>query len=799
MTDRSRDTPLDSSEGFQTGEGSEPEVTFVPGESVGRLQVLKKVGQGGMGVVYAMYDFTLRRKLAVKVLRTDRAGGADARAERMLKEGQLLAKLSHPNVVTVHLADRYDEHVFLAMEFMEGGTLREWQVPARPPREVVQMYLGAGLGLAAAHEAGLVHSDFKPENVMLDEHGVPHVTDFGLAEVLVDAGEGPRRRAGTPGYMAPEQERGEARDARADQYSFCAALYEALYRELPGAKVLVAPGFRGTTALLSAVPAHVRRALLKGLSAEPNARFPSMGELLEALSDDPAKRWRGRALLGVTALSIAAVIAGSAYLSSRESPEARAVRLCSEGANADADRIFNEGRRGEIVAAFDKVQGMSQWPSVRARLEGDVQAWRSSSLLVCRLPLGADRRRVAACLEERRKTLQSTSDMFAAADRQVVDQALNTMMLEIQPVAGCSVSGAEPPPTVSAEADERMRSGLARARVLKAAGKWREAVKAGLNVAVEAEEPDPAHPQAPQVAAETRLLLGEIYADRRRVDAEVNLLRAITFAEAVGNDEVRARAWLGLIVWYVERRRFPEAKHASDQANAISNRLGRPPLLEAARLNQEGMRAKRLGRNQEAVTAFREAVRLRREHLPEEHPLVAKLLSNLAVILPPEEGLPIAEGVLRTRLKLFGEKHPDTADALHLIGAIAMNKTPEPECETALRMFEDAIAAQSESQDLVRLGSTLCAKARALHCLNRPEIALDFQKQGVKALRDGDAVEDQLLHQLRYLVQLCGELECPAAEQAELQDEIDRLEVERARSGGCLPRSVGKRATQRFE
>src|SRR5258707_610263 len=214
-----------------------------------------------MGVVYAAYDPELDRKVAVKLLRAEADTKSNARAAqaRLLREAQAMARLSHPNVISVHDVGALGTQVFIAMEFVEGKTLTRW-LKEKPltPREIVQTFLQAGKGLAAAHAAGLVHRDFKPDNVLIGNDGRIKVLDFGLARAVEDVvGDAPtlppqvvasglstprqlearltRSGAflGTPAYMAPEQLLGKTIDARADQFSFCVALYEALYGERP--------------------------------------------------------------------------------------------------------------------------------------------------------------------------------------------------------------------------------------------------------------------------------------------------------------------------------------------------------------------------------------------------------------------------------------------------------------------------------------------------------------------------------------------------------------------------------------
>ncbi|HKD42693.1 MAG TPA: serine/threonine-protein kinase, partial [Myxococcaceae bacterium] len=228
------------------------------GTSIDRFLVIEPLGEGGMGVVYAAYDPELDRKVAIKLLHPRVGDSADLRA-RLLREAQAMARLSHPNVVSVYDVGTFKDDVFVAMEFVDGRTLRAWlKEKARSWREVLGVFRQAGQGLAAAHAAGLVHRDFKPTNVLVRKDEVVKVSDFGLAlthssasrdsRAAMDAASvgpsSPRSDStaptlqsspgvGTPGYTAPEQLRGEAIDARADQYAFCVALYEALLGERP--------------------------------------------------------------------------------------------------------------------------------------------------------------------------------------------------------------------------------------------------------------------------------------------------------------------------------------------------------------------------------------------------------------------------------------------------------------------------------------------------------------------------------------------------------------------------------------
>jgi len=236
-------------------------------EKLGRYVLVGEVGRGGMGRVFRAVDPRLERTVAVKVLRSERQSPQDR--ERLLHEAQTLAKLSHPHLVTVFDAGEDKGNVFLAMEYLEGETLAEWLATKRPLEDVLRVFRQAGEGLAAAHEAGVVHRDFKPSNVLLHK-GAAKVTDLGLARAATSETV---EVAGTRGYMAPEQREGRF-DARSDQYAFGVALAEAL--DSTG---------RPTPRWLDALSQRAR-------AEKPEDRFPSMRALLDALAADPVRRRR---------------------------------------------------------------------------------------------------------------------------------------------------------------------------------------------------------------------------------------------------------------------------------------------------------------------------------------------------------------------------------------------------------------------------------------------------------------------------------------------------------------------------
>nr|WP_255216787.1 protein kinase [Pseudenhygromyxa sp. WMMC2535] len=309
-----------------------------------RYTVIRELGAGAMGKVYLAYDDQLDRRVAIKLLHGSVGGDSEAK-RRLQREAQAMAKLSHPNVVTVYEVGSYEGELFVAMEYVKGQDLRSWLAAATRELEALRaVFLAAGAGLAAAHDAGLVHRDFKPDNVLVGDDGRARVADFGLAYGLrgADTSNTEDERAstsasaldldltrtgalvGTPAYMSPEQMIGLPTDARSDQFSFCVALWEALHGQRPfhgdtmnalserviGGQLTPPPGepLGGALAWMHAVA-------LRGLSTDPSERWPDMHALLDALADDPAARRRRRRrgiALAVATTTLLAALAGVA-------------------------------------------------------------------------------------------------------------------------------------------------------------------------------------------------------------------------------------------------------------------------------------------------------------------------------------------------------------------------------------------------------------------------------------------------------------------------------------------------------
>ena len=317
MSEGNDDTVAETPAGSSSTRSGKP-------DTIGRYRVERVLGVGGMGTVYAAFDPDLERRVALKLLNADRVG--DELRARLLREARAMARLQHTNVVTVYEVGTEGGRDYVAMELVEGETLKAWlEVATREPDAIVAAFAAAGQGLAAAHAAGIVHRDFKPHNVLRRRDGRVMVTDFGLARgveasspvnalettaTVGDSLSGLTRTGsvlGTPAYMAPEQWSGAVVGPRADQFSFCVALWEALTGERPfsgttleelKAQVHKGPGNPAK------LPRALREPLVRGLAPDPAKRFPSMDALLAALH--PRKRSPLFIAGGAAAIALAA-------------------------------------------------------------------------------------------------------------------------------------------------------------------------------------------------------------------------------------------------------------------------------------------------------------------------------------------------------------------------------------------------------------------------------------------------------------------------------------------------------------
>ncbi|WP_434416779.1 protein kinase domain-containing protein [Nannocystis pusilla] len=570
---------------------------------IGRFVLLRELGAGGMGVVHAAFDPKLDRRIAVKLLRRDLA--PDYNETRFLREAQAMARLSHPNVVQIHDAGVEGGQFFIAMEFVEGRTAGEWAAERpRNWREILDVYLQAGRGLAAAHAAGVVHRDFKPDNVLIGSDGRARVADFGLARGDDEGGERPGPRTdglvgarltahgavmGTPAYMSPEQHLGKPAGPASDQFSFCVAVYEALC----GARPFAGDTLLGLTDNILAgrvseppsgarAPAWLLARLRRGLRPDPADRYPDMDALLRALARDPAaqrRKWFGGAALGGLAMTLGWALAPAGAVSPCDAGEAQAAEVWGEAQRQAVTAALPADVAPKVIAALDDYG--ARWAAVyREVCLGHQRGERSSRLLDAGM----------RCLGERRAALAGAAEILAGGGPGVAREA-TAVVAKLPPPALCGdpvamAAEVAPPadPAVAAAVDEQ-RARLARARVLADAGELGPA--AGELAAVRAEAERLAYRP---LVAETALAAGRTAQLAYDLAvARTNLDDAYVLALAARVDAVAAEA-LARLVWVdgvglgqpdaaLAQRRVAEAMvertgHRPDLAALLANNLG---------------------------------------------------------------------------------------------------------------------------------------------------------------------------------------------------------------------------------
>ncbi len=723
------------------------------GSIVGRFVIVDVVGSGGMGVVFAAYDPDLDRKVALKLLHPQRFGGKQAQA-RLLREAQALARLSHPNVITVYEVGSAADEVFIAMEFVEGANLKEWldQEP-RSRSQVLETFLAAGRGLAAAHAAGLVHRDFKPGNVLVGDDGRVVVLDFGLARAVGanaeteegaiagepagahETGASPLESPltatgalmGTPAYMAPEQVAGEAAEAPADQFAFCVALYEALYREQPFIRDDTMTPHSWTVREPSAgthVPLWLRRVLIRGLRHDPASRFPSMEALLQELGRDP-KRQRQ---IWLAAVAIAAVVAfgvlGWLQASRRQAA------LCT-GAEQRLVGVWDNERRDSVRAAFRTTGAPfaeDAWQRVRSAFDTYAEGWTEMRAEACEAthlrgeqsPDLLDRR--MACLDQVLRELDTLAEVMTSADAALVERAVEaagalTLLSTCADVAALTAPVAPPADEAARVKVQELRARLAAAKAYREAADYDR----GLEVATAAAREAQALGYWP-LTAEALLRLGSLQAAKVQPDEAAEIFgQALLAAVAGRHDQVAAEAFTWLVKVEGVLKADPEAGHRhAEHAMALVDYLDESEALEATLDDHVGTIWLHRAEYERALERFRDALELRRRALGPEHPTVAETsmlmghghlaLGDLEHALERfREGVEVAE-------KALGPAHPVVATNLDSVGLVLRRlgdgEGALPLHQRALEILEAALGPEHNrvATVLTNLGNLYAAR-----------------------------------------------------------------------------------------
>jgi tetratricopeptide (TPR) repeat protein/predicted Ser/Thr protein kinase len=648
------------------------------GPRIGRYRVDSMLGAGGMGVVYRAHDVELDRDVALKML----AGEDDDRRDaRLHKEARALARLSHPNVVQVFDFGRAFGRFFIAMELVDGPTLRQWQ-RGRSTAEILRAYLDAGRGIAAAHAHGLLHLDLKPDNVLVGSDGRPRVADFGLVadgptqereRGQSPGGTGTSSLAGTPEYMSPEQVRRDPLDERSDVFSFCVALRESITG--------THPSVGGST---SAVPRSLRAALEKGLAIDPRQRFASMDALLDALDRRPRRGWIAAAAIAGVATTAASLRAADAASSPCE--------------DVPATSAWNEDIDGRISARFVEVQpawGASAWAALQPDLAAHAEEWVRAREETC----GAEPPRTDAldCLARDRERFGVVLDHLATVDARAIERA--AAVVEALPAPrGCLESASDAAPST---VDPRARATRVALDLRLANLRARIDIDRTAELDAETEalvrealaQPDPGvrarawlargvlldrellHAEAAAALEEAYFLATEAGLREDVLDAAVRLVhihgvelgdpaRGLEWAqhadaaiERMGLDP--QRMWMlraGRVTTLMKANRLEEAEA---EARAALAAIAADPAREGVRGAEESLYEAlghvlvTRGRLPEAEAAFERAVAIARARRGDEHPFVGSALFNLATPLGAQGKAEASERALREAERLW--------------------------------------------------------------------------------------------------------------------------------------------------
>ncbi|MFV8755390.1 protein kinase domain-containing protein [Nannocystaceae bacterium ST9] len=789
--------------------------------TVGRYVILESIGMGGMGVVCSAYDPKLDRRIALKLLRSTSGGQAsETGRNRLFREAQALAKLTHPNVVTVHDVGEFDGQVYIAMEFVEGTTLREWlRERPREWHEILDKFIAAGRGLAAAHAAGIVHRDFKPANVLISRAGDVRVADFGVAkerdrgsradrdmvglrrendsndamettgeEALIEemlssadkqltvAG----RMVGTPAYMAPEQLMGLKVGPFTDQYSYCVCLYEALFGKLPfegGDRVdrlrrmtegRLPPLAKDERA--RAVPAWLLKVLAQGLRPHATERWPSMDLLLAALQRDPARRVRRAALVGLALVGLAVGTIGFVYGRSAAEPSGGACL----GVGDEIAEHWNDGRRSDIRTAFAAAEVPYADDSANgaiARLDLWAANWQAQRRQVCEATWvrGQQSQQLLDvrmfCLDRRLEDFEALLGVFSEADAGVVERSITAAHVLADPSECAEVHDSEEASArtmdpATREQLDALNVELSRAVALKsAAGEYEQSLPLLRGVVAKARELD-----RNSLLALALYELAEAQSETNDgVGAETSLREAVVLAARLGDAEQEAKIWSRLMfhVGYAQHRQA-EAEAWALAADAAIVRAGEQPELRARLEGSLGALRFDEGEVQGAIEHYGRSFQLARGSLGENHPYTVRALANQGIAFGRAQRDDEAERVLRDALararQLYGDSHPEVASVYLSLGNVLQHAKKHEAAELAIRAALEIAEADRgpESPQVAKILNTLALVERAE---GRLEDALANLERAAGILERDDGKSVSLAVSYTNIGRLLGDLD----------------------------------------
>jgi len=634
----------------------------------GPYEVVRLLGRGGMGIVYLARDPRLQRDVAIKLC----LDASKSTVVRIRREAKALAAFHHPNVVDIYDIGEHEGLLYIAMEYVAGGTAktRFGRGALSPWSQVLDFYLGAARGLAAAHRADIVHRDFKPENVLVTREGTAKVADFGLA-----TGDGAARSAdtphgdtlssgervtragavvGTPAFMAPEQLLGLDVDSRADQFSFCATVFEGFFgrRPYPMASVKARLAGLATTTLrwprdTRGVPKHILHALQRGLETDPDKRFRSMDALLEALQSPPRRRWPAVAV-AVAAAGLG--LTGAVALNSRTPTECALEPSAGWGIAA----------RARVEQALD-----GRDPALTRRVLSDLDAfaaaWTVSRDAVCG---GTVEPRVAPattrCLEDQRTAFRARVEQLSTGRSDVLARA-RSLTANLPIPEACDDPGHDGAPLDSTPARREVAGLLAAASAHEDAGRTLEADALSADALTLARTVD-----HPPLVVRALVLRADISAERGNLNLAAELHEEAYFSSrAHGIPGAATRSAMQLAPLHARLGHTEHAHRWLDIAETETQRQARP----ASPVDLHLFRGRTLMHLEDYAGAAREidqALALLEDDGPPRdlyHAVSTKAALMMLSGIPAKERAPVTQRRVDLSLQLFGLDHPDTAIA----------------------------------------------------------------------------------------------------------------------------------------
>ncbi len=671
------------------------------GDRVGRFELIELLGRGGMGQVFRAHDPQLDREVAIKLLNH----AADARSQaRMLREAQALAKLNHPNILpiydigVVHEEDDSDEPqgIYLAMQLVEGQNLRQWlRAGPRSQRDILECFIAAGRGLQAAHEAGLVHRDFKPANVMVGDDGRTVVMDFGLARNLGELTRGSSEAwrahtafdesvtetgtvVGTPAYMAPEQHRAGPVDTSIDQFAFCLSLWEALTGARPFSEsstldqLDAKQNARFIVSAREALPRWLRGPLQRGLKPNPERRFATMAPILEVLERGLGRRDRHRRVAGAMGLVAVASVAAWAALPDSD-------RVPCDAARDRIAEVWNADARSRVESALEgagRSYAAQTWQRLEPILDEYAEQWVETHAEVCdgmrREPGGGYADASMRCLHGRVEHLRALVGALSEADPQVAIKAVDVTM-SLPPVARCTDVahlGAQvtpPDEPMVREGLMKLESQLAQVRVLYKTGKYEAGLELAQTATTEAETLG--HGPAWARAAQWVGYLSESLGDYPR--ASEWLERAYFEAERWGQLDVQSTTAQQLVFLEARLHHFDDARRWTRHAEVAIEQLG-DESRRAGLISSKGQIYMLEDRLDEALGAQYEALAIQQRILDPQDLALARIHTRIAHIQLSagrvDSALESYHRALAIEEQALGTHHPQTAGVHNDIG-----------------------------------------------------------------------------------------------------------------------------------